>query len=617
MLLALFASSFVSVARADDFDRVVLLPPGWPTSVAGTDPSTWYSGEMRHYVCNDGSLPVFYFEPGSGDGADKWFIFLEGGGGCGNPADCRERALTVNKRNKMGTGCIDAQTCGDFGVYDTTGSVFAHDPAVAGYDRAGNADLPRRKSFDGLFSTHGDSPFENWNRVWVNYCSSDTWTGDSRESLSPTYGPGLTDVTGMMSTMPDTMDTSVDAAAVENTLLRFVVGVDDAERGFDAAAGVACNQVGATNPDPLLGTCPDSDWCAWPDSVDPVTGQLSFLTRSCATDTIFFNGHAIVDHLLDTLSGGLSYEAPCAPTDDDDGEAGGDDLCGFAIPALSEASTVVFGGGSAGAGGAFNNVDFVADTLHGMNPAIDVRGYFDSLWSSGRDGYFDRDVDGDTVTDIFGDGETGPELSEYVRGSLADGGIVGSVYHNAWADRTCLEDFNVYEMALTPLDYDPLTWQVGWEADCTDSRALTWSNRIETPHFWVQNFHDAVLRDNPCNPPGLGWDNDSDMMCYSELLEYSGWYMPTMDTTEGWFLGRLQRHVLAGDDDALGPTGSFAIDADDHVSDGLHVATMLDAWLGTSPSGLRAVDDREDDDVDLITPADPFIVSSIIDPLAP
>lgn len=615
MLLALFVSPLLSVAHADDFDRVVLLPPGWPASVMGTAPSTWYDPEMRYYLCNDGTLPVFYFEPGQGEGANKWFIFLEGGGGCAGPGDCRDRALTTHQRNKMGTGCIDAQTCGDFGVFDTTGSLYTLDGSLTGYDFAGNANLDRVESFEGLFESRAGNPFgapgHEWNRVWVNYCSSDMYTGDAR--TGPDGDPaGGNPLAGMMSSMETTMGSPTDGV-LNNAFLQYVVGVDGANTGYDPVGGTACNLPGAPAPVAGLPACTNTDWCAWPTS----TG-VTF--RSCGADAIFFNGHVIVEHLLDTLQSGYTYEAPCDPED----TSADPELCEAEIPALSGASTVVFGGGSAGAGGAFNNVDFVADTLHGWNDDTDVRGYFDSLWSPGRAGYYDEDLDGNGIPDLFGDGETGPELSDWVRGNPADGGILGNLYHAARVDETCAPDHNLHDfVTLTPASYNPVTWRVGWDADCTDIHALTWGNFIETPHFWVQNFHDAVLRDNPCNPAGVAWGSDADMMCFSELLEYSGWYMPTLDSTEGWYLGRLQKHVMAGSDQVytpdplMGASFGYGLDADDHVTDEVSLAKLLLAWITATGPQTHGVDDREDDDVDLINAADPFDVAHIIDPLAP
>ena len=52
-------------------------------------------------VCLDGSVPVFYFRPGSGSGANKWHIFHEGGGWCTGPESCAMRA-----RSNLGTSDI-------------------------------------------------------------------------------------------------------------------------------------------------------------------------------------------------------------------------------------------------------------------------------------------------------------------------------------------------------------------------------------------------------------------------------------------------------------------------------------------------------------------------------
>ena len=45
-----------------------------------------------HAACLDGTAPLYYHEPGTGSGADKWYIHHEGGGWCYNLADCAGRA---------------------------------------------------------------------------------------------------------------------------------------------------------------------------------------------------------------------------------------------------------------------------------------------------------------------------------------------------------------------------------------------------------------------------------------------------------------------------------------------------------------------------------------------
>lgn len=52
------------------------------------------TGVVPGAACLDGSDPAYYFAPGSSTGADKWFIYHEGGGWCTTLADCYARSKT-------------------------------------------------------------------------------------------------------------------------------------------------------------------------------------------------------------------------------------------------------------------------------------------------------------------------------------------------------------------------------------------------------------------------------------------------------------------------------------------------------------------------------------------
>src|SRR3954466_10542263 len=43
-------------------------------------------------LCNDGTLPILYFQPGSGDDRKKWVIYFQGGGGCATDGACLARS---------------------------------------------------------------------------------------------------------------------------------------------------------------------------------------------------------------------------------------------------------------------------------------------------------------------------------------------------------------------------------------------------------------------------------------------------------------------------------------------------------------------------------------------
>ncbi len=96
-------------------------------------------------VCNDGSKPVFYFQPGSGAGRNKWVFWFEGGGGCSSDASCKARGensrdLTTSKERPNATLVPE-------GILSTVPEV--------------NPD------------------FANWAHVYVHYCTSDRYAGDA------------------------------------------------------------------------------------------------------------------------------------------------------------------------------------------------------------------------------------------------------------------------------------------------------------------------------------------------------------------------------------------------------------------------------------------------------
>ena len=96
-------------------------------------------------ICNDGTLPIFYFQPGSGDDRNKWVFWFEGGGGCSSDASCLARARNTR---------------------DLTTSADRSEPTM----------IP-----DGILSAlrSVNPDFANYAHVYVHYCSSDMYAGDT------------------------------------------------------------------------------------------------------------------------------------------------------------------------------------------------------------------------------------------------------------------------------------------------------------------------------------------------------------------------------------------------------------------------------------------------------
>ena len=99
-------------------------------------------------VCNDGSAPIFYFSPGSGDDRNKWILFLQGGAGCMSDKVCAERQ---SKQQNLVTASA----------------------------------APASKVDDGLLSTSKsvNLDFADFAHVYVHYCSSDFWAGDGERKI--------------------------------------------------------------------------------------------------------------------------------------------------------------------------------------------------------------------------------------------------------------------------------------------------------------------------------------------------------------------------------------------------------------------------------------------------
>jgi len=105
---------------------------------------TLLTGAMQDgAVCLDGSAAAYYFRPGTGDGARKWFIHHQGGGFCTSLGDCYGRS----------TGGL--------------GSSKGYGPTM---DLGG-----------GYFSNNAQTNplMYNWNMVFFPYCDGGFFTGNN------------------------------------------------------------------------------------------------------------------------------------------------------------------------------------------------------------------------------------------------------------------------------------------------------------------------------------------------------------------------------------------------------------------------------------------------------
>ena len=104
------------------------------------------AAKTHNAVCLDGSPPLYYHSPGTGDGADKWEIHMEGGAWCGSAQECTGwwgfRSSTVDPDSLA----PDAQ-------------------AVTGY-------------FNRSLETN---PMKDWNYIFVRYCDGWSFAGNRDE----------------------------------------------------------------------------------------------------------------------------------------------------------------------------------------------------------------------------------------------------------------------------------------------------------------------------------------------------------------------------------------------------------------------------------------------------
>ncbi|MBI5517852.1 MAG: hypothetical protein HY909_29035 [Deltaproteobacteria bacterium] len=107
--------------------------------------------------CNDGSAPRYSYALASRT-TRKWLIFLQGGASCHDEDTCANRWFDID--------------------HPRIGAL--NDPEIGNHRNMVNADSPRDYTGRGVvdFRTHyGVNPFQDMNRLYVHYCSSDLWSG--------------------------------------------------------------------------------------------------------------------------------------------------------------------------------------------------------------------------------------------------------------------------------------------------------------------------------------------------------------------------------------------------------------------------------------------------------
>lgn len=113
-------------------------------------------------VCNDGSAAVFYVGRYTNEAdRNKWVIFLQGGGNCGNGQLCAERWCSVDT---------------NYGMDKMTSTLTK--ASIRG---------------NGILDPRAENHFGSWNRVLIFYCSSDNWSGTATSTQHATSGASAVD----------------------------------------------------------------------------------------------------------------------------------------------------------------------------------------------------------------------------------------------------------------------------------------------------------------------------------------------------------------------------------------------------------------------------------------
>gem|GEM_PF-4053054 len=117
-------------------------------------------------VCNDGSPVQYAYLPAKSATSRNWMIFLEGGSRCSGFFSCFKRWIETPQR-------MSTTWAGPLGQTLPLSQTATLDLRGVFLDSAAHGLTP--------------NPYrENYHQVWINYCSSDSWTGDGTTILPQT-----------------------------------------------------------------------------------------------------------------------------------------------------------------------------------------------------------------------------------------------------------------------------------------------------------------------------------------------------------------------------------------------------------------------------------------------
>ncbi|MFZ1863272.1 MAG: pectin acetylesterase-family hydrolase [Polyangiales bacterium] len=146
----------------------------------------WLKFEPEGAVCANGSQYKYFIN--FSETSDNVVIFFEGGGACWNYEDC------ANGR-PFNTECIK-EPAGTECIRDDYPAVYLHlaelEPLSALTEPLGvvNGDVPVDLAYPMLSSNPAISPMADWNKVFVTYCTGDTYLGNVVRTYTDPEGIG-------------------------------------------------------------------------------------------------------------------------------------------------------------------------------------------------------------------------------------------------------------------------------------------------------------------------------------------------------------------------------------------------------------------------------------------
>lgn len=176
MLLLVFAAACGSDGNSEQTDE-----PFVPAAYG-----EWLKFEPEGAVCANGSQYKFFVN--FSEASDNVVIFLEGGGACWDYEDCAGG-------RPFNTDCIQ-EPAGTECIRDDYPAVYLHldalEPFTAITEPLGviDGDVPVELAYPMLSANTDINPMGDWNRVFIPYCTGDTYLGSNVTTYSDPEGDG-------------------------------------------------------------------------------------------------------------------------------------------------------------------------------------------------------------------------------------------------------------------------------------------------------------------------------------------------------------------------------------------------------------------------------------------